>query len=123
MMRQISLGAVMAGLVAAILAILLPATLAVGQDATAVAEGKELAFDRTKGNCLACHMIDGGDLAGNIGPPLLSMQQRYPDRAQLRAQIWDSTVKNPQTLMPPFGRNRILSEDEIDRIVDFLYTL
>ncbi len=122
-MRQISLGALLVGLVAAVLATVLPVTSVIGQDATAVETGKQLAFDRTKGNCLACHMIEGGDLAGNIGPPLLSMQQRYPDRAQLRAQIWDSTVKNPQTLMPPFGRNRILSEDEIDRIVDFLYTL
>jgi sulfur-oxidizing protein SoxX len=68
-------------------------------------------------------MIEGGDLAGNIGPPLLAMQQRFPDRTQLRAQIWDSTVKNPQTMMPPFGRHRILTEDEIDKIVDFLYTL
>ncbi|MFN3786467.1 MAG: hypothetical protein ACK4RS_06460, partial [Thiothrix sp.] len=35
--------------------------------------GKELAFDRSIGNCLACHMIEGGDLPGNIGPPLVGM--------------------------------------------------
>ncbi len=36
-----------------------------------IAEGKSLTFDRKKGNCLACHMIDDGELAGNNGPPSL----------------------------------------------------
>ena len=36
-----------------------------------VAEGKKLTFDRKKGNCLACHMIEDGELAGNNGPALL----------------------------------------------------
>jgi hypothetical protein len=30
------------------------------------------------------------------------MQQRFPDRAALREQIWDSTRRNPLTVMPPF---------------------
>jgi sulfur-oxidizing protein SoxX len=41
----------------------------------------------------------------------------------LRAQIWDPTARNPNTVMPPFGRHRILSEDEIDLIVDYIHTL
>ena len=45
-----------------------------------IAEGKKLTFDRKKGNCLACHMIDDGELAGNNGPPLLAMKARFPDR-------------------------------------------
>ncbi len=122
-MRKYSLSLLLACLAATVIAVLLPASVTQVQAATAAEEGKALAFDRKKGNCLACHMIEGGDLAGNIGPPLLAMQQRFPDRTQLRAQIWDSTVKNPQTMMPPFGRHRILTEDEIDKIVDFLYTL
>jgi len=122
-MRKFSLGVLLACVAATVIAVLLPASVTQVQAATAAEEGKALAFDRKKGNCLACHMIEGGDLAGNIGPPLLAMQQRFPDRTQLRAQIWDSTVKNPQTMMPPFGRHRILTEDEIDKIVDFLYTL
>ncbi len=122
-MRKFSLSVLLACVAATVIAVLLPASVTQVQAATAAEEGKALAFDRKKGNCLACHMIEGGDLAGNIGPPLLAMQQRFPDRTQLRAQIWDSTVKNPQTMMPPFGRHRILTEDEIDKIVDFLYTL
>lgn len=108
---------------AALVAVLVPAAGTLAQQASAAEEGKQIAFDRRKGNCLACHMIGDGDLAGNIGPPLLAMQQRFPDKAVLRAQVWDATVKNPHSVMPPFGRNRILSEEEIDKIVDYLYTL
>jgi len=85
--------------------------------------GKIIAFDRSKGNCLACHVIDDGQLPGNAGPPLMNIKQRYPDRKALRSQIWDATAKNPISIMPPFGRHRILSESEIDLIVDYLYTL
>jgi len=88
-----------------------------------IADGKKLAFDRRMGNCLACHMIAGGSLPGNIGPPLVAMKQRFPDKAALRAQIWDSTVANPNTIMPPFGRNQILSEKEVDLVTEFIYSL
>lgn len=109
--------------------IVLPALILVGglQAGAApeqrLAIGKQLATARDKGNCLACHAIADGELPGNIGPPLLSMQQRFPDKEQLHDQIWDATVRNPDTLMPPFGRHRILSDEEIDLIVDYLYTL
>ena len=53
-----------------------------------IAEGKKLTFDRKKGNCLACHMIDDGELAGNNGPPLLAMKARFPDRELLFQQIY-----------------------------------
>lgn len=88
-----------------------------------LAEGKRLAMARGKGNCLACHAFDDGQLPGNLGPPLIYMKQRFPDRAALREQIWDATKRNPETLMPPFGRHRILSEREIDLIVDYIHTL
>jgi sulfur-oxidizing protein SoxX len=88
-----------------------------------IEQGKALAFERRKGNCLACHLIEGGELAGNYGPPLLMMKARVPDREVLRAQIWDASVRMRTTRMPPFGRHRILTEDEIDLVVDFLLTL
>jgi sulfur-oxidizing protein SoxX len=90
---------------------------------SSVAEGKRLAFDRTKGNCLSCHEINGGDLPGSIGPALKDIKSKYPDRNDLVAILTDETKRNPQTAMPPFGRNRILSEQEINAIVDFLQTL
>jgi L-cysteine S-thiosulfotransferase len=89
---------------------------------SSVAEGEKLAFDRAKGNCLTCHVIAGGDAPGNVAPPLADMKQRFPDRKELFAIIFDETKRNPQTVMPPFGRNLILSNQEIDDVIDFLYT-
>jgi len=88
-----------------------------------VEQGKAIAIDRTKGNCLACHAMDDGTLPGNIAPPLISMKLRYPDKKKLHDQIWDATVANPNTIMPPFGRHRVLSEQEIDQVVEYVYTL
>ena len=111
--------------------IFLAVTLAVGVAAFSapalaqanVAEGKKLAFDRGKGNCLVCHVIKGGEYPGTIGPELVDMKSKYPKREDLVAIIYDETKRNPQTMMPPFGRNRILTDQEISAIVDFLQTL
>jgi sulfur-oxidizing protein SoxX len=112
--------------VAAVLAssaMLLPGAQAADGDASMVEAGKKIAFTRAQGNCLACHYIDGGEGLGTIGPPLVAMQARFPEKAKLRAQIWDATEANPETSMPPFGRHGILSEDEIDKVVEFIWTL
>ncbi len=90
---------------------------------SAVSEGQKLAFDRGKGNCLTCHEIKGGDFPGTIGPALTDIKSKYPDRKDLVAIVTDETKRNPQTVMPPFGRNRILTEQEINAVVDFLQTL
>ena len=99
--------------------------LSSGEDDTAarLEQGKTIAFDRRKGNCLACHHVEGGELTGNYGPPLVAMKLRYPDREVLRSQIWDAAVRNPNTRMPPFGRNRILTEEEIDLVTDYIQSL
>lgn len=88
--------------------------------------GKELAYDSKMGNCLACHaMPTMADAAqpGNSGPPLIAMSARFPDKKVLRAQVWDATVRNPETYMPPFGKHKILTEEQIDKVVDFIYGL
>ena len=92
-------------------------------EADDVAKGKELAFNKKKGNCLACHEIAGGKLAGNIGPPLVAMKARFPDYDKLRSQISDATKNNPNSIMPPFGPHSILSGKDIDMIAKFIYTL
>lgn len=103
---------------------LAPIGSAAAEEAKSVVEqGKQIAFNRKKGNCLACHQIEGGEMAGNIGPPLVAMKARFPDKSKLRAQIWDATKANPNSMMPPFGRHDILSEDEIDKVVEYIYTL
>ncbi|PCH83853.1 MAG: sulfur oxidation c-type cytochrome SoxX [Piscirickettsiaceae bacterium] len=86
-------------------------------------QGKNIAFDRKKGNCLACHAIDDGVMPGNIGPPLIIMKARFPDRAVLKAQIWDATTENSISIMPPFGKHQILSDTDIEKLIDYLYTL
>ena len=90
-----------------------------------MAAGRQLAFEIAKGNCLACHQFPGdskADTLANIGPPLLAIRSRFPDRAQLRGRLWDPMQTNPNTVMPPFGKHRILSSDEIELIIDYLYT-
>ena len=85
-----------------------------------------MARDPTKGNCLACHRIPDDPAAvtsADIGPPLENLGNRFPDRTILRQRIWDSSRINPNSLMPPFGRNGILSTDEIELVVDYLYSL
>ncbi|NNJ90695.1 MAG: sulfur oxidation c-type cytochrome SoxX [Gammaproteobacteria bacterium] len=89
----------------------------------AIAQGKKIAVDRKKGNCLGCHAMGDGVMPGNIGPPLIAMKARYPDKAKLRAQIWDATEKNPHTPMPPFGKHGALSDKEIDLITEYVYSL
>jgi len=100
-----------------------PTLVSAADGTSAIEEGKEIAFDRALGNCLACHTIKDGESPGNLAPPLLMMKKRFPDKAKLRAQIWDSTVSNPRSMMPPFGRHKILSEDQIDKLTEFIYTL
>jgi len=86
-------------------------------------KGRQIAFEPKKGNCLACHTIADGNSPGSIGPRLVSMKARFPDREKLRQQIWDSRGNDPHTLMPPFGKFRILTDEEIERVIDYLYTL
>lgn len=107
----------------AVLTGLLISTGTLAADSSVIAEGKELAFDRSKGNCLACHMIVDGNLPGNIAPPLIAMKGRYPNKAELRKQIWDATVKNPESSMPPFGKHNILTQQELDKVVEYIWSL
>ena len=88
-----------------------------------ITQGKELAFNKKKGNCLACHDIVGGKLPGNIGPPLVAMKARFPDFNTLKTQISDARVNNPNTIMIPFGPHAVLSAKEIDLIAKFIHTL
>lgn len=93
---------------------------------TLIDAGRNLAHDYEKGNCLACHSAPSDPLAitkANIAPPLLGIRERFPDREKLRQQIWDAAQRNPDTIMPPFGRHLILTDEEIDLIIDYLYTL
>lgn len=120
-MHRISTTASVAALTAC-LGIATPLTVNAAEDAD-IATGKELAFDRKKGNCLACHDIAGGSLPGNIGPPLVAMKSRFPDFDKLKDQISDARINNPNTIMIPFGPHAVLSAKEIDLVTKFIHTL
>jgi len=95
---------------------------------SAIDKGREVVSNRKKGNCMACHKIAGlkgraAEAHGNIGPALVNMKSRYPDKSKLRDKIYDATATNPHTIMPPFGKNKILTKQELDDVVDFIYTL
>ena len=88
------------------------------------AEGREIAFTKSIGNCLACHQIADGTLPGRIGPPLIAMKIRYPNKEDMFKVIWDPREKFGRgTIMPPFGAHKLLTKEQIEKVVDYLYTL
>jgi L-cysteine S-thiosulfotransferase len=81
---------------------------------------------RDKGHCVACHQVPEGagpTTRADLGPRLAGARMRELGRARLRELIEDPTRANPGTVMPPFGRHRILEAAEIDRIVEYLHAL
>jgi L-cysteine S-thiosulfotransferase len=94
--------------------------------ASQVDKGRAIFLDERKGNCAACHKAPNDSAVktkSNIGMPLEAVKARYPDRAKLRDAIWDISKSTPNTIMPPYGKNRILSDDEIDALVIYLETI
>jgi sulfur-oxidizing protein SoxX len=89
-------------------------------DKKSIEEGKKLTLKL----CQACHQYKGTDQAGTVAPPLIGMKTRFPDRKILFNIIYDPQVAlQPNTMMPPFGRNEFLAKGEIEKVIDFLYTL
>ncbi|WP_044410068.1 sulfur oxidation c-type cytochrome SoxX [Thiomicrospira microaerophila] len=106
-----------------------------------IAEGKELAFSRSQGNCLACHNIMNamgqpqGTSPGTIGPALVMPAIRFGTKQNLYDKLWapEGTFKDAPrageqirvkySMMPYFGAYGILSDDEISKIVDYLWSL
>ena len=85
--------------------------------------GRALFLDPGKGNCAACHQVPADPAVkstSRIGAPLVGIKSQYPDRARLRAIIWDLSTTIPDTIMPPYGRHRILTEAEIDALLRYL---
>ncbi len=101
---------------------MLPVQIAAA-DEDMVKAGKKLAENRKKGNCFGCHAYEGVKMPGNVGPPLVAMKARYPDKKKLYDQIWDASKANPKTLMPPFGKHELLSNKEIKLITEWVHSL
>ena len=81
------------------------AAQAADKSVSAIEQGKKLAFSRSKGNCLACHAMQGGNLAGTIGSGIIAMKLRYPDKQKLVDKVWSKAgTQIPNSMMPPFSK-------------------
>jgi len=86
--------------------------------------GKKLVNDRKRGgSCLACHVFPDASLPGNVGPDLslIGLWGRSDER--LFNYLNDPRQYNPYTIMPPWGKHKIFTQDEIKDIVSYLKTL
>ena len=100
--------------------------VAAGHAQPAASEGRALFTDARRGNCAACHKLPNDPVVKSVstlGPVLSGLKARFPERAKLRAAIWDLGASQPGTSMPPYGKHRILSEAEIDNLVIYLEAL
>ena len=79
-----------------------------------------------KGHCIACHQLPEGHgpaSRADVGPRLEGARMRTLGREALRQSIADPSRANADTLMPPYGRHRILEAAEIDALVEYLHAL
>jgi sulfur-oxidizing protein SoxX len=86
----------------------------------------ELFTRADKGACAACHQLPAGVAPASradVGPALDGTRMRALGVARLREVLADPTRANPDTVMPPYGRHRILEPDELARLVEFLHAL
>lgn len=89
-------------------------------------DGKKLFDDPRRGNCGACHVWSAAapvSVLPPIGPSLVGIKARYADGKKLRDVIRDASALNPDTVMPPYGRHRILTDVEINAIAGYVETL
>ena len=86
--------------------------------------GRKLFMDRSKGPCIACHLIQGDDVwpAGNIGPDLSTYGDRNLPDAFVYQTIYDPRLFFPDTAMPPWGTVGILKPEDSVHIMTFLKT-
>ena len=87
--------------------------------------GRKLFQDPQKGNCAACHRLasENAKRAATVGPVLEGVREKFPDHAMLVQAIAEADSLRPDTIMPPYRRNRILTEIEIEAIARYLETL
>jgi sulfur-oxidizing protein SoxX len=103
-----------------------PALVALALPAGAQDSALDLFARSDKGNCIACHQLPQGlgpATRADLGPRLEGSRMRSLGKPGLREVISDPTRANPDTLMPPFGRHRLLEPAEIERLVEFLHAL
>jgi len=99
--------------------------------------GREIAFNRERGNCIVCHVIPAPDdrTHGDVGPSLRGVAGRLSE-GQMRLRLADGRRLNAASLMPSYyrvdGLNRVarqyagkpaLTAQEIEDVLAYLMTL
>lgn len=103
-----------------------------------VSRGRDVAMDRDIGNCTLCHALpgmDGKSVAGTVGPPLAGVGARL-NEGELRMRLIDSTLINPDTVMPAYHRvdglsrvasqyqgKPVLTAQQVEDVVAYLRSL
>ncbi|NOY53485.1 MAG: sulfur oxidation c-type cytochrome SoxX [Deltaproteobacteria bacterium] len=87
--------------------------------------GEKIVKTRKLGNCISCHYLPGVESPGDIGPSLVDVMRGFTkaDRKVVRQWVRDARRFNPDTIMPPFGPNKLLTPEQIDDVVEYLFTL
>ena len=100
-------------------------------------EGRAIVTKRERGLCILCHSgpFPEVQFMGNLAPDLAGVGARLTV-PELRQQIIDSRISNPETIMPPYhatsGLTRvgepwqgatILTAQEVEDVVAYLATL
>ena len=100
------------------------------------ANGKKVAINRKKGNCLACHEmpIPEQQFHGQTGAPLDGVADRLTE-GEMRLRMVDAKQVNSDTMMPSFfttNQHRvlkkfqgktILSAQEVEDVIAYLKTI
>ncbi len=107
------------------LALALAALPAVAPAAGNAENGKKIVEAKNLGNCAACHVIPNMEFPGDVGPDLVASMQGFTekDRGTVRQWVWDARAFDPDTIMPPFGPNKLLTNAEVDDVVEYLYSI
>jgi sulfur-oxidizing protein SoxX len=99
--------------------------------------GEAIVLDRTLSSCVLCHVVPDPERRpmGNIAPPLAGVGARL-NAGQIRLRLVDSTLVNPDSVMPPYYRieglhqvaatvrgKPILNAQQIEDMVAWLLTL
>ena len=92
-------------------------------DAALVAKGEKVYNTKKLGNCLACHQYTGKKIndPGSLGPDL-SNAAYYPDDLlyNIIYNIYSVEGKSKVSAMPAFGKNGMLSDDEIKAVIAYI---
>ena len=100
-------------------------------------KGREVAINRKKGNCLACHAMPVPEQPyhGEVGPDLNGVADHLSE-GEIRLRIVNPKYSNPNTIMPAFYRTEglhmvakkfqgkpMLTAAEVEDVVAYLMTL